>query len=198
MAPPNRVFTSKADARAWGLGMRAALDATIRLDLGRAIATRLLAMPEYQRAHTLLTYVGVKSGELDTMALIEAAWAGGKAVLVPLTRPGGGMEWSRLDGMADLMRTPRGLLEPRPDALRPVDPADGLCIVPGVCFRSDGHRIGFGGGYFDRFLAGFGGSTVALAPEALFGVEFPVENHDQPVAVVVTETATHRIAAISG
>jgi 5-formyltetrahydrofolate cyclo-ligase len=189
MHPPT--FSTKAEARAWGLQRRAAIPAAEREGIGAKAIARLIGSPLFSQADALLTYVGSKGTELDTRPLIDEAIALGKTVLVPVTRPGGVMLWSRLERLSDLEMTSRGILEPRPTSISWVKPAGGLCVVPGVCFRHDGHRIGFGGGYYDRFLDSFAGNAIALAPEALFGVDFPVEAHDRPVSVVFTETGAH-------
>jgi 5-formyltetrahydrofolate cyclo-ligase len=102
------------------------------------------------------------------------------------------MVWAHLEDISVLRITPLGLLEPQADSVRLVEPDGGLCIVPGLGFRRDGHRVGFGGGYYDRFLACFRGDTAALAPEVLFGMKFPIEPHDQAVDVVITELGVHR------
>ncbi len=189
MHPPT--FQNKAEARAWALQRRAAISESERNAIASMSIARLLASPLFSQADALLTYVGSKGTELDTRSLIEEAIAMGKSVLVPVTRPGGVMLWSQLERLADLEMTARGILEPRLTAISWVEPADGLCVVPGVCFRRDGHRIGFGGGYYDRFLGRFSGKSIALAPEALFGVDFPVEDHDRAVSIIFTESAAH-------
>jgi len=191
---PGHTFSNKADARAFGLRLRKSWTPTQHRAMGDAMIRRLLSSAMYLEAATVLTYLGTKSGEVDTLALVEAAWKDGKTVLVPLTRSGGQMDWALLAPETALVRTSLGLLEPQPDATRCVAPAGGLCLVPGVCFRADGHRVGFGGGYFDRFLATFPGKPVAMCPDALYGVVFPVESHDVPVSAVFTESAHYDTA----
>lgn len=190
-ATASPTFSTKTEARAWALRERGTIPPAAHAALSAAIATHLTASAAFDRADRLLTYVGAKDGELDTAPILSRAWAMGKEVLVPITGPGGEMAWSRLETMEALERTPLGLLEPRRDSLCLVEVRDGLCLVPGACFRHDGHRIGFGGGYYDRFLAAFGGVAMALSPNALFGVRFPIEPHDRPVSAVVTETGVH-------
>lgn len=182
-------FSTKAEARAWARRVRAAITPEDRTSISHAIAERLAADARFLSASAVLTYAGAKSGELDTRPVMEHAWRLGKQVLIPLTRAGGVLAWSTLRAWADLEATPLGLLEPRPGAIELVVPEEGLCITPGLCFRADGHRIGFGGGYFDRFLADFRGTSIALAPDALWGARFPVEPHDIPVEAVITEMA---------
>lgn len=184
-------FESKTEARTWALRHRHALNAAEVAGLSARAIAELAASPFYAEAGTLLTYIGSKQGELLTATLIERALADGKRVLAPVAYPDGVMVWSRLQDLAQLEMSALGILEPRADARDLVEPEGGLCIVPGVCFRHDGHRIGFGGGYYDRFLAEFTGAAIALSPEACFGVDFPVEPHDRPVSAVVTEATTH-------
>lgn len=192
MAVSNRLsFPTKAEARTWALQQRHALGPAESRAWSQRIVERLIASECYRAADTLLTYVGALPGELDTRPLIEAALADRKTVFVPLAGPEGRMNWSRLMQLADLEPTRRGLLEPREDAHAIATPSTGLCIVPGVCFRRDGHRIGYGAGYYDRFLEHFGGVAVALTPAAFYGVGFPVEPHDQPVSAILTEDETH-------
>lgn len=188
---PSTIFSSKGEARIWGLRMREAMPLDQLDTVSARCIGRLLAMPEFAHAATLLTYVGSKPGELQTRALIERSIGLGKSVLVPITRARGIMEWSRLARYEDLVMSSRGILEPRPDAVALADPTHGLCVVPGLCFHENGHRIGFGGGYYDRFLATFVGTSIALAPEALCHVAFPVEPHDQPVSLIITENGCY-------
>ena len=189
MHPP--IFHSKNDARAWSVAFRASMTPAQRTTIGARITERLTASPQFSETQTVLAYVGAKDGELDTRPLIECALEAGKKVLVPITKPRGVMLWSRLGSLADLVSTPRGLQEPHASAIALAQPASGLCIVPGLCFRHDGHRIGFGAGYYDRFLATFAGAAIALAPDALTGVQFPIEPHDQPVSAIFTESTEY-------
>ncbi|EPE60492.1 5-formyltetrahydrofolate cyclo-ligase family protein [Exiguobacterium sp. S17] len=61
------------------------------------------------------------------------------------------------------------------------------CIVPGRVFDRSGYRIGWGGGYYDRFLATYRGATIALAYDVQVLDEIPIEPHDIPVELIVTE-----------
>ena len=79
------------------------------------------------------------------------------------------------------------MLEPGEDC-PPVDRADiGLALVPGLAFDRSGGRLGQGGGYYDRWLAGFSGFTAALCRAPLLLERLPAEGHDLPVALVLTE-----------
>ena len=62
-----------------------------------------------------------------------------------------------------------------------------LQIVPGVVFSNEGYRIGFGGGYYDRYLTDYNGYTLSLAFECQTGYVIPIETHDIPVRKIYTE-----------
>lgn len=182
-------FSSKETARAFGRRTRSDWDRETREGFSNAIAQHLINAPLFQSVDTILTYVGSRNEELDTRPIIQSALQAGKQVLVPLTRAAGRMEWSLLTDMTDLERTGLGLQEPRKESLVLCEEAAGLCIVPGLLFNENGHRIGFGGGYYDRYLPGHEGATVGLCPSDCYGHHFPVIAHDQPVDWIITEMA---------
>ena len=62
-----------------------------------------------------------------------------------------------------------------------------LLIVPGVVFSNDGYRIGFGGGYYDRYMTDYKGATISLAFHSQVNHEVPIEAHDIPVQKIITE-----------
>ena len=162
-------------------------------EYGRAIRERLCALDVYRSASAILVYLSTKDNEADTLGVVHAEWARGRDVLVPVMAPGRRLEWSRIDGLADLTPGHFGLLEPRPERLRlMVPPADSVCLVPGIVFNRQGYRIGYGGGYYDRFLAGYPGTSIGLAYEGQ-RAEFAHEPHDVPVQYIVTEAAVYPI-----
>ncbi len=156
-----------------------------------AIAHRVMTSIWYKEAAALLAYVSARDNEVDTHALIDAALAAGKQVLIPvLCETPGHMRWSLLRDRKELERDRLGLYAPVPECMRPMPPPDkALCIVPGVAFTRDGQRIGYGGGYYDRFLTQFPGTSVGLAFDAMLADRLPVDGHDRAVDYVATESA---------
>jgi len=158
------------------------------------IRRRLMSIPSYQQAETLFAFVG-DGWEVDTWPLIEDALAAGKRVAVPLcvtdTSERAFMRACLIRGREDLSRTqPWGLWEPEPGPRNPViDPSDiDFAIIPCVACDSRGRRLGRGGGFYDRFLAGSGFVKAALCRDIVFGARIPTEPHDAPVDFVVTES----------
>ncbi len=155
-----------------------------------AIATRLQQCPLYAQARTVLSYVSARDNEVDTWALIDLVLASGRHVLVPMVVAGDSiLRWGRIDSRASLVRGRFGLLEPDPASTEFIaPPADALCLAPGLAFTREGARIGYGGGYYDRFLETFPGPSIGLAFGLQLADTLPTTPHDQPVDYVLTET----------
>ncbi|MCI6274918.1 MAG: 5-formyltetrahydrofolate cyclo-ligase [Coriobacteriaceae bacterium] len=164
---------------------RAATDARILLELKE--------LPVWQSARLVLTYVSFGS-EVDTHALMQAAWVAGKSVAVPRCRASRALDFYAISSEDDLEPGMRGLMEPSRDFGRPLTPAQmvgSLCIVPGLVFDAEGHRIGYGGGYYDRFLAFYPGEKVALVrPWQLSGNPLPRDGHDIAVDWLVSTSGS--------
>ncbi len=165
----------------------------------RAITERLKALDEFRKATTILCYVSSKDNEADTHALIESLLAEGRTVLVPVADREGILLWSRIEGLSELAPARFGILEPRPECRHlTVPPAESPVVVPGIAFTPDGCRIGYGEGYYDRFLAHHPGPGIALAFEVQIVPTFDRNHHDIAVDTIVTEQTVYRPSAEYG
>lgn len=184
----------KKNLRAQYRQFRERLGPEQKLRLDSSIQSRLLALSEYAKAGIVLTYVS-KPIEVDTAALIKAALANRKRVAVPrcLTDTYG-MEFYEIDSMDELERGSFGVLEPVPSEKRLVGDCGGLCIVPGLSFDAQGYRLGYGKGYYDRFLANYKGVTVGLCYSGCVQWNLPHGYYDRPVDILVTEKYIRRIS----
>ncbi|MBC7342442.1 MAG: 5-formyltetrahydrofolate cyclo-ligase [Clostridia bacterium] len=157
-----------------------------------AIAREVLNLAAYRRAQTIMTYVAFRN-EVRTEIIIREALAQGKRVAVPLCSKARRqlIASQLLDFPGDLAPGTWGIPEPKPEALRPLDPqAIDLVIVPGVAFDRRGYRLGYGGGYYDRFLLRLGQGSVSVGVAFSLQVvdELPCEERDRPVNLVITES----------
>ncbi len=155
------------------------------------IISKLITLPVYQQAGTIMTYVAFNQ-EVETRELIKYSLSQGKRVFVPVTRKKERLliPSEILDFPGDLQPGTWGILEPKPDCFRPKDPQEiDLVIVPGVAFDKEKQRLGYGGGFYDRFLSKLPeqSSFVALAFQLQIKEQVFTEQHDQPVHLVITE-----------
>lgn len=162
------------------------MGAPARADYAAAALARLLELPEVAQAEVILTSVSVRS-ELSTIGLIEHVLAAGARLLVPFVADDGRLAATWVTSLEDLKPGYRGIPEPR--ARMPVAPTEAdVIVVPGVAFDTSCHRLGYGGGFFDAFLASAPRAwRIGLAFECQIVDEVPSLDHDEPVDVVVTE-----------
>ena len=152
--------------------------------MDRVLTERFLKHPFYQEAKTIATYLSFPH-EFQTQELIKRMLKDGKKVLIPKTYPKGRMEFVVYHPQ-QLVKTSFGLLEPQGD-LEVVEPSQiDLIHVPGLVFTTEGYRIGYGGGYYDRYLEHFAGHTMSTIYPCQVQ-EFNSENHDIPVQEVLID-----------
>ena len=187
---PSTITAEKARLRRQALDWLATLSSQARIAGDEALFRRFLALPQIESVRTVLLYHGMDT-EPDTVRLLPPLWDIGKQVCLPRCLPGNQMEARLVQRDSTLVRHPYGMLEPGPDCpLIPPDQID-LVLVPGLAFDRSGGRLGRGGGYYDRWLAGFSGITAALCRDGLLMEAIPRLPHDLGVNLVVTETSLY-------
>lgn len=162
---------------------------------GQAILEKVLGLEAYRRAKLVHTYVSSKENEVDTCALICTCLKQGKRVAVPVVMSGTKtLAHALIDGLDQFVVGPWGLAQPDPAEATwlPAEARIDLVVVPGLAFDRRGHRIGWGGGYYDRFLAQEQAVKIGLCYDALVLDCIPGEPHDVPVDLVVAETAIYQ------
>ncbi len=164
--------------------------------VSQTIVDRVMQLPEYQQAKTVMFYVDVRT-EVRTRQALPAALASGKRVVIPYCVDGE-LELFHLESMDELELGMYRILEPKAE-LRgilakhtPVEELD-LILVPGVAFDRRGGRTGHGKGYYDKLLEHALSRTplVALAFECQLFPEIPMQHHDIYMDKVVTESAVY-------
>lgn len=150
-----------------------------------------LALSELETAGTVLLFYGV-GREPDTRELILELLRRGKTVALPRCLPKRQMEAGQVTGLERLR--PGAFAIPEPDEGCPVIGREqiDLILVPNLCCDRKGYRLGHGGGYYDRYLAGYTGTTVAFCPEEWLQTELPRDEFDLPVGLVLTEAGVLR------
>ncbi|WP_455662390.1 5-formyltetrahydrofolate cyclo-ligase [Pradoshia sp.] len=141
------------------------------------------------KEHHIISITLARYPEIDTSAIIERAWADGKQMVIPKCKPKTReMDFYLYEEGMELKSVYNGLLEPNPEKAQKIDSdCISLVIVPGLAFTSKGYRLGFGGGYYDRFLAGHSGDTLSLAFSEQVTDQLPLDPFDLPVGYLLTE-----------
>ena len=157
-------------------------------DMG--ITARVLLLEAVANADTVLLYASFRS-EPDTWALAGSMLKNGKTVAYPLCGENSEMTFRIVDSISQLRDGKYDISEPDSSLPCPVITDRTVCIVPGLAFTENGERLGYGGGYYDRFLEKYPQlTTVALAYEATITQTLPSERHDATVKYIVTEERT--------
>ena len=157
-----------------------------------ALFEKFLALPEVREAKVIFAFWGIPGKEPNTRLLIEALLAQGKTVGLPRMLPGRQMEVRRYDPAIPMVKAAFGIEEPCADCpLIPKSEID-FVLTPAVAYDARGYRTGFGGGYYDRWLEHFTGTTVGLCRDKVLRTEVPAESHDDRVDAVVTESRVIR------
>ncbi len=182
---------TKQELRAAVKAKRDAIPADEKKQADAAILARILASEEYRNASAILLYAPYGS-EINLLPLVRAAREAGKPVAFPRCDTAQNtMQFYVLEPHARLQPGAYNIPEPPADApLCPLDERT-LCILPGLTFDASGGRLGYGKGYYDRFLATFKGVTVGALYERLLVKEVPTDAHDIPVQLLFTENRRH-------
>lgn len=184
------VALEKQRLREERIAARETLSEQERCVLDENITQKLLETPEYAEATTVLTYVSVSS-EVSTRMFIECALRDGKTVAVPRCLPGHRLEFVAITSLDQLVPAPFNLLEPAKDlsALTEVQMSNAICIVPALLVDTKGYRLGYGAGFYDRFLSTYLCKKICLAyQQNLSKTMLPHTEFDVPVDMVITES----------
>lgn len=159
-----------------------------RSKIEQQLVKHLLKSEVWNRAATIGITIS-RGTEWNTGAIIEKGWQAGKQVCVPKCFPAEKqLQFYKINDDSQLETGFYDLTEPDPEQTEKVNKSEiDLLIVPGFIFDPNGYRIGFGGGYYDRFLSDFPNQTISLAASQQVKTTIPVNEHDIPVQQMITE-----------
>ncbi|CAA9439742.1 MAG: 5-formyltetrahydrofolate cyclo-ligase [uncultured Rubrobacteraceae bacterium] len=180
---------AKAALRELVLRRRGALAEEDRASSSGRIITAVLDLPAYRLSGVVLAYASFGT-ELRTDGFLRRVLGDGKTLLLPRVERGGLTLYEVRDLALDLSPGTWGIREPVPERCPVAAPGNvDFALIPGVAFDGNGGRLGYGGGFYDRLLAGLteGPPLVSAAFEVQMVDGVPVGPHDAPVHAVVTE-----------
>ena len=152
-----------------------------------AICRHVAEHPLFRSAKTVFCYVGT-AREIDTLPILAAALAAGKTLAVPLCTGKGIMEARQIRSLNDLVPGRYGISEPLPACPLVAPEALDLALVPCCSGSRSGLRLGYGGGFYDRYLAMTACPAVMLCRERLVREDIPTERHDRRMDLLITES----------
>lgn len=158
-----------------------------KLRLDNKVIENFLNLNEYKQSQNILVYIS-KETEIYTGSIIERALQDKKKVAAPrCANMAGGMEFYYIKGVEDLEKGCFEIFEPIiHKCVKVSDFNSCLCVVPGLSFDRNGYRLGYGKGFYDRFLKRFNGVSVGLCYKDNIEENLPTDRFDEKVDIVVT------------
>lgn len=157
----------------------------------REIKEKLYSLSEFKEAKNIMLYVSFNS-EVDTIEIIKELLINKeKKIIVPyVVKNNPILQLSELKSFNELVPKTLGILEPKDNFIREFSHKKlDLVIVPGLVFDQKGHRIGYGYGYYDRFLKKLNKDVIKIGVACEFQIveDIPEESHDVPMDLIITE-----------
>lgn len=181
----------KSNSRAQALSHLAELSDQQRVWYLQKLVQQVTALTEWQNAKVVALTMA-QDEELPTELLIQTALLQGKKVLLPKVRPNHKMDFIQVDEKTDYARHKFGMLEPIGEPFVNLDEID-FVLVPGLAFAEDGQRLGFGGGYYDRWLPKVNAPKVGvtLAANYFKRAQWQVEQTDYALDKIIVLDGYH-------
>lgn len=171
---------------------RMSLDPKQKESMDRRIAHRVISLKRYANANTVMIYASTPI-EVDTFEIIDHALSHGKHVALPRCIKGTrNMEFYYINSTDDLERGTFNVLEPREGLTEVTDYSGALMIVPALGLDSFGYRLGYGGGYYDRYLARYDFDTVGICYADDYMYRMLHGRYDCPLGLIITERFVRR------
>lgn len=193
------ILLQKKELRKEAKLYRKSLSEDDRLNKSTGIISNLKGLDAFMKAEVILMYASLPD-EVETLSLMqELLEAGKKEIYCPVTQ-GDEMEFYRIQTLEDLKEGNFHVLEPEVSEetlLKPVKKVNYCMIMPGLMFDKKGNRLGYGKGYYDKYLAGLDEdinmTTIALSYELMVKDEIPAEETDRRADYIVTEEILYQI-----
>ncbi|GAF65910.1 5-formyltetrahydrofolate cyclo-ligase [Bacillus sp. TS-2] len=162
------------------------LESEKRTSYNQGILQQLQQLDEWKSANTIATPLSFRD-EVDTYELVAKAWEQNKTIAIPKTDfSTKEMSFHVITSIKELEYTKFGLLEPRSEEYRVIPSEIDLMIVPGLAFsKENGTRLGYGGGFYDRYLNDYTGPKISLAFPFQVIPTVPSEKHDVKVDKII-------------
>ena len=173
----------KKEIRRYFLNFKRRLDKNIKEEYDKKIYENIINSDLYKNASSIFVYLSMDN-EIDTRALIKKSFKDGKKVYVPKIRKKMIMDAVQIENMDKIVK---GTYNIDTASGNKVNESPDLTLVPGLCFDDNKHRVGFGGAYYDNYIANHDSVYMGLFYSQLKMDKIPIEDHDQALDYIVTE-----------
>lgn len=191
----NSIKRDKDELREKYLAARASMDPDVKLDRDARICKAATALVSFRYAEYVLMYAPL-ANEIDVMPIAEAAWKSGKKVAFPrCDKATHTMKYHIVASEDELVVDSYGIREPSPDA-EIYDPewnGSAVCFVPGLLYDKAGFRLGYGKGFYDRYLSEFKGSRIGIVYSDYIMPTVPRGRFDVSVDILLTENGVKTV-----
>ncbi len=180
-------FNDKTEARRYFAGIRKGITGDEKLKLDNCLTCIITSLPEYKSSDLILLYYPIKS-EPDLRILASRVISDNKRLAFPVSlKDDCKLLFKETHDLSDFIQGEYGIPEPSGTDISSYEMNNSICIVPALSFDKNGYRIGYGGGYYDRFLNNFQGISIGLIYSDLLADTLPIDQYDIPVDIVITE-----------
>ena len=164
-----------------------------KIILDKAISARIIDSDYFKNAQQILVFSSTDD-EFDTKLIIESCRNENKKVFYPLcTDSNGNMKFFQVNSFKDLALGMYGIYEPKPYCIEYKPQENDVIIVPCLSVDKNGYRIGYGKGYYDRFLKDFNGVSICPCYEELVANTLPTDKYDIKVKIIMTQNSTKEV-----
>ncbi len=165
---------------------RAKQDPTVKKPKDEQIISFIESLPEFEKAENILIYISIH-GEVDLEEMFNKHKEDKRFIVPRISRSDNSLDLYKITSMEDLVKGTFDVPEPKED-LEQINPEDiDIVIVPGVAFAKNGHRVGYGGGFYDRLLKKTTCPKIGVAYEFQIVENIDGEDHDEMVDYLITE-----------
>ena len=184
---PIESTADKAELRRFFRSVRNRLSPVLRQEYSAVIAQALTSLPLYRDRGVILFYAPIQS-EVDLLPLASLSLAEGKTVAFPRSHPEDHtLTFHAVTELSELTAGTYGVLEPGAALPSLTRFSEAICLTPALAFDRHGYRLGYGGGYYDRFFATFDGISIGIAFGDCLCDALPHTAHDRRVDLILTE-----------
>lgn len=182
------IIQAKKEKRSFYRKKRKDISKAQKETVDKVLFEKIISLKEFRKSRVILAYYPIND-EINTIPIIEHALNQGKRVALPISSTvDHTLTFRFISSLEELKSGAYSIPEPPEDAEMFNNETKALCIVPGLLFDRMGNRLGYGKGFYDRFLSSFNGITVGLCYSDFLLDKLPTDENDRTVDIIVSDT----------